>query len=215
VPPFVAWTAGFIVGFAACVPLGPVNITVIHQALHRGFLRAFLTGLGAICAETIYAGLALAGHSHLPNNPILLAAMRGAAVVVAAFLGIKNLLHKPDEQQSERIAERLDQRWHHPQAWLLGFLMTLSNLTLFLLWATLAAVLFAHGWVEPDASSRSLCLSGVFVGGLFWYSLLAEIVARAHRSIRPESINLLIRGCGAFFLALAILLAYRIFRPWG
>ena len=213
VPSLVAWAAGFLSGFAACVPVGPVNITVIHQALRRGFRSAFLTGLGAICAETIYAGLAMTGHSYLPNNPVLLAAMRGAAVVIVAFLGVKNLLHRPDEQRSERIAERLDERWHHPQAWLLGFLLTLSNLTLFVLWATILAVLFAHGWVQLVSSSRSVCVAGVFSGGLFWYFLLAAIVGRAHRRIRPESINFLIRGCGVFFLVLAVLLAYKIFRP--
>jgi threonine/homoserine/homoserine lactone efflux protein len=209
----VASVAGFLFGFAACVPVGPVNITVIHQALHRGFRGAFLIGLGAICAETIYAGIALAGQSHLPNNPTLVAALRGAAVVVVAFLGFKNLFHQPDTQQAEQIAEKLDRRWHHPRSLLLGFVLTLSNLTLLILWATLAAVLLAHNWVQPLPASRASCIAGVFTGGLLWYFLLSAIVGRAHRKIRAESINPLIRGCGVFFLLLAILLAYKIFRP--
>jgi threonine/homoserine/homoserine lactone efflux protein len=210
---FIAAAAGFLFGFAACIPVGPVNITVVHQALRRGFRSAFQVGLGAIFAETIYAALALLGQSHLPNNPTTVAALRGAAVVIVAFLGFRNLFHKPDETQAEQIAERVDRRWHHPRAALLGFLLTLSNLTLLVLWATLAAVLFAHNWVQPVPASRASCISGVFVGGLLWYFLLSAIVGRAHRRIRPESINWLIKACGVFFLFLAALLTYRIFRP--
>ncbi len=209
----VTAVAGFVFGFVACVPVGPVNITVIHHALRRGFRGAFQIGLGAICAETIYAGIALAGQAHLPDNPTIVAAFRGAAVVIVAFLGFRNLSHKPDEQRAEQIAENVDRRWHHPRAILLGFLLTLSNLTLLVLWATLAAVLFAHSWVRPISPSRATCIAGVFAGGLLWYFLLAAIVGRAHRKIRPESINLLIKGCGVFFLVLAVLLAYKIFRP--
>lgn len=208
-----AAAAGLIFGFVACVPVGPVNITVIREALSRGFRRAFQVGIGAICAESVYAWLGLIGQSHLPHDPIVLAALRGAAVVIVAYLGFKNLLHKPDERRAETIAERMDLRWHHPRSVILGFLLTLSNVTLLVLWATLAAVLFAHDWVQPVPASRASCIAGVFTGGLLWYFLLSWTVGRAHRRIRPESINRLIRACGLFFLFLAALLTYRIFRP--
>ena len=52
--------AGFIAGFIVAVPVGPVNLTVINQALRRGFFAAFLIGIGAMCAETVYAASRLA-----------------------------------------------------------------------------------------------------------------------------------------------------------
>jgi threonine/homoserine/homoserine lactone efflux protein len=209
----VAALAGLIFGFAACVPIGPVNITVIHQALRRGFRAAFLTGLGAITGESVYAGLALAGHSKLPHDPTVLFIVRIVAVGVVITLGIRNLRHRPDVERSERIAERIDERYHHPRALLLGFLMTITNLGLFILWATLTAILFAHGWVDPVSPSRAACLAGVFSGGLLWYFGLATVVGRAHRSIRPETISFLIRICGGIFLLVAVLLLYKIIRP--
>lgn len=210
---FAAGLTGLIFGFLASVPVGPVNITVVHQALHRGLRSAFLLGLGAIVGETIYAGIALAGHASLPHDPTLVLIVRIAAVAVVLALGIKNIRHRPDEERSERIAERIDERYHHPRALLLGFIMTISNLGLFLLWATLAAFLFAHEWVQPVFASRAACLAGIFAGGMLWYLGLAAIVSRAHRSIRPETTNLLIRFCGAVFLLIAVLLIYKIFRP--
>ena len=57
--------AGFVCGFVVSVPVGPVNLTVINQALRRGFGAAFLVGLGAIAAESLYATLMLWGHSSI------------------------------------------------------------------------------------------------------------------------------------------------------
>ena len=207
--------AGLGCGFVVSVPVGPVNLTVINNALRNGFLSAFLAGLGAIVAESIYAALMLAGHSSLLDQPKVSFALRIVAVAVIAGLGVRSLLAKPDqvEAQSVAAAERTDVRWHHPKTFLLGFALTISNLMLVLLWATLAALLFAREWVTPAPLSRMVCLAGVFAGGVLWFFLLAFFVSRAHRRVKPRTLTLLVRGCGVVFLIFAGLLAYRLVVP--
>ena len=128
---------------------------------------------------------------------------------------IRSLVAKPDqvEAQSAVAAERAEVRWHHPKTFLLGFVLTISNLMLVLLWATLAALLFAREWVTPAPLSRMICLAGVFGGGVVWFFLLAFFVSRAHRRVKPRSLTLLVRGCGIVFLVFAALLAYRLVVP--
>ena len=92
-------------------------------------------------------------------------------------------------------------------------LLTISNVVLVLLWATLAALLFAREWVQPEWPSRWVCLAGVFSGGALWFFLLAFFVSRAHRRVSPRALTLLVRGCGGVFLIFAALLAYRLFVP--
>jgi threonine/homoserine/homoserine lactone efflux protein len=207
-----AWAAGFIFGFVASIPVGPVNLTVIDQALRRGFRRALWVGSGAICAETIYAGLALAGLARVPGHTALAYVLRVLAVLFVLLIGVRNFLFTPDEERSSAKAMKLDERWHHPAAWLLGFLMTLSNLTLIILWATLATFLHAHHWVQSTPASRAACIGGVLAGGLVWYVLLARMVSHAHRKSPPQVLHLLVRLSGLAFMGLALLLAYRIFR---
>lgn len=211
-----ALIAGFICGFVVSVPVGPVNLTLINYALRKGFGPAFLVGLGAICAETFYAALMLAGHSSILNHPTVVWTMRIMALVVIVVLGIRSLVVKTEKiEASVATAQRVDERWHHPRSFLLGFILTISNILLVLLWATLVAVLFAHEWVQPAWASRSACLAGVFSGGLLWFFLLAFFVSRAHRRVKPEVLTVLVRGCGAVFLIFAALLAWKLFLVRG
>jgi len=210
-----ALVAGVVCGFVVSVPVGPVNLTVINGALRKGFLSAFLAGLGAVAAETIYAALMLAGHSSLLDKPGVTLTMRIIGVVVIAGVGIRSILSQPEQIEARSVAatERVEERWHHPKSFLLGFLLTVSNLALVLLWAFLAGLLLDHEWVQPEGPNRAMCVAGVFTGGVVWFFLLAFFVSRAHRRVSPRTLTQLARVCGVVFLIFAGLLAYRLFVP--
>lgn len=204
--------AGFICGFVVSVPVGPVNLTVINQALRKGFGTAFLVGIGAITAETFYATLMLWGHASILGKPQVVLALRLVAVVVITALGVRYLLFRPERlDASEAVAEKVDKRWHHPRSFFLGFALTISNLMLVVVWATLATLLFAHDWIVPNRMSRVLCVLGVLGGGVTWFFLLAFFVSRAHRRVKNETLMVLVRGCGVLFLGFAALLALKLF----
>ena len=210
---FQPFLAGLIAGFVVAIPVGPVNLTVINQALRRGFGAAFLIGIGAMCAETVYASLMLWGHSSILDSRHVVLVMRIIAVVVIAAMGIRYLLFKSARVSASEIAARkLDERWHHPQSFFLGFALTISNLMLVVVWATVVTLLFAHDWVVPTLSSRVLCAIGVLGGGSLWFLLLAFFVSRAHRRVKDETLTVLIRCCGVLFLGFAAWLAYKLFR---
>src|SRR4249920_2894369 len=98
-----------ICGFVVSVPVGPVNLTVINNALRKGFLSAFLAGVGAIWAEAMYAALMLAGHSSILDKPGVAWTMRIVGVVVITVMGIRSILSKPEqiEARSAAAAERV------------------------------------------------------------------------------------------------------------
>jgi threonine/homoserine/homoserine lactone efflux protein len=217
---FQSFVAGIICGLVVSVPVGPVNLTVINQALRRGFGTAFLMGLGAVCADSVYASLVLWGHSSILQTPRIggiprrniILGVRIAAVAVIAVLGIRYLLFKAEGlDASEEAANKLDDRWHHPQSFFLGFALTITNFMLVVVWATLITVVFAHEWVTPRLVSRVLCVTGVLVGGSVWFFLVSFFVSRAHRRVKSRTLTLLVRSCGVLFLCFAGLLAYKLF----
>jgi len=216
-----SFLAGIVCGLVVSVPVGPVNLTVINQALRRGFGAAFLMGLGAVCADSIYASLVLWGHSSILQTPRLcgiprqtiILGVRIAAVGVIAVLGIRYLLFSGERlDASEAAANKLDDRWHHPRSFFLGFALTITNFMLVVVWATLITVAFAHEWVTPRLASRFLCITGVLVGGSAWFFLVSFFVSRAHRRVKSKTLTLLVRGCGVLFLCFAGMLAYKSFQ---
>jgi threonine/homoserine/homoserine lactone efflux protein len=208
---FQPFIAGIVCGLVVSVPVGPVNLTIINQALRRGFGAAFLMGVGAIFAESLYASLMLWGHTSILDEPRVVLALRIVAVVVIAGLGVRYLLFKAERlDASEAAAQRLDERWHHPQSFFLGFALTITNFMLVVVWATIVTLLFAHEWVTRTRASRVLCVMGVLVGGSVWFFLVAFFVSRAHRRIKAGTLTLLVRGCGVVFLGFAALLAYKL-----
>jgi threonine/homoserine/homoserine lactone efflux protein len=207
------WLAGWITGLVVCLPIGPVNLTVINTTLRKGFLRGFLVGAGAVTADLVYISLALAGHASLPRDPRLLIAIQIAAVIVVTVLGLRNLFQKTKkfEVRSEAVAERVDERWHHPRSFLLGFLLAISNLGLLLLWATVTAGLAARELVNTDQpASRWFCGVGIGAGAASWFSLIAWVVSHAHRRITPEALAWAARICGIVFLLFAVALVYNL-----
>jgi threonine/homoserine/homoserine lactone efflux protein len=213
--------AGFVCGFVVSVPVGPVNLTVINQALRRGFGVAYLVGVGAMFAETLYASLMLWGHSSILDGPRVFGiprqhvvlALRIIAMIAIAGLGVRYLLFKAERlDASEATAQRLDERWHHPRSFFLGFALTITNFMLVVVWATLVTLLFAHDWVAPTRASRILCAVGVLTGGSTWFFLVAFFVSRAHRRVKTETLTVLVRACGALFLGFAALLAFTLIR---
>jgi threonine/homoserine/homoserine lactone efflux protein len=210
---FQAVTAGYLCGFIFSVSVGPVNLTVINQALRKGFLPAFLVGLGAATAEMLYAGAMLAGHSAILDRPYLRLGFHLLAVGLSAGIGVRALFYREEkvEAHDADVAAKVETRWHHPRAFILGFLLTISNLLLVVLWAALATILSEHEWVTDARSSRLLCAVGVFAGVATWFFLVAFFVSRAHRRVRPAVLTALVRGCGVVFIVFAVLLAYKLF----
>lgn len=55
---------GLLLGFGAAVPLGPINLLIMNEAM-RSYKRAVLVGLGAMSADITYLLLILYGVTNL------------------------------------------------------------------------------------------------------------------------------------------------------
>jgi len=52
---------GILIGFVAAIPLGPVNVYVISQAIKRDFLHGFMAGLTSAVLDFVYCLVAILG----------------------------------------------------------------------------------------------------------------------------------------------------------
>jgi threonine/homoserine/homoserine lactone efflux protein len=82
---------GFLIGVIVSAPMGPIGILCVQRTLNRGRMHGFITGLGAMVSDLIYAFITLIGmgfvNTILEANEQLLQYV-GSLVIVLFGIGI-------------------------------------------------------------------------------------------------------------------------------
>src|SRR5712692_7526739 len=87
----IAGLTGLLSGFLASAPIGPINLTIIHEGTRRGFFCALMIGLGAVLMESIYCSIAFAGFATFFSSRVIKAAMELISFLLMLLLGVKFL----------------------------------------------------------------------------------------------------------------------------
>ena len=185
-PVVFAAVAGFVFGNAFCWLPGPINLTILNEGARRGFLWAFMIGLGAAVMDVIYCAISFTGFSSFFDHGMVKATMQVASFVFLLFLGLKFLLARslnvPTklDAATEKLEAKLGEKIHPRSAFARGFVRVAANLGVLAAWLVLAATLMSHDWVDDSLVARAACVGGVFVGTVLWFLVLSFAVSRGH-----------------------------------
>jgi threonine/homoserine/homoserine lactone efflux protein len=203
------WFVGFLSGFLVSIPIGPVNVTIINEGARRGFKWALLIGLGAVTMEVIYCTFSFAGFATFFDSKLIKAAMELLSFMLMVFLGCKFLFQHsvPGESKS---AERVEERLHPHSAFTIGFVRVLGNPGVLLLWITLAGAFSSHDWVEDTWGSRLLCIAGIAMGAVAWFTLLSYLISLKHKQFSTQTLIRMSQFSGVFLLGIGFFIGTRI-----
>jgi len=201
---------GLVFGFLLCIPVGPINLTILNEGARRGFRWAFFIGMGATAMEVIYCTVAFTGFAALFANRYVKASMELFSFVFMLFLGIKFVLAKSVtaplhiSRAADKLEERIEERLHSHSAFLTGLVRVAGNVGVLLFWIILAANFIARGFVEPTWNSKIACVSGVGLGTGLWFTGLSWGVSLGHGRFSEKSLLRMekISGVGLLFMAL-------------
>ncbi len=208
-PIFVAWLAGFLSGLLLCIPVGPVNLTIMNEGARRGFKWAALIGAGATVMELIYCGIAFTGFAAFFQKGWIKAAMEIFSFAFLLFLGSKFLFAKNVTapmrfgKVADKIEERIEEKLHPHSAFMIGFVQTLANPGVLLGWVIIGANFLARGWVEPSWEGKLSFLSGVAQGVGLWFLGLSWAISLGHKKISEKTLLRMQHGSGILLLILA------------
>lgn len=208
-PLLEASVTGVIAGVLVSILPGPINLSVIHEGASRGFLRALMIGLGAVAMETIYCAVGFASISSLFQSRMMRAAIELISFILVLFLGLKYLI-APKLAKTSQSADKIEHRLHPHTAFMIGFVRVLGNPSVLFVWITLSATFTAHGWVDPDWTSKSLCIGGVTVGAALWFAVLSYSVSLGHQKLSDRILLRLSHVCGALLLIMAVIIGVRL-----
>lgn len=171
---------GIIVGLLASIPLGPIGVLCVQRTINKGRLSGFFSGMGAACADTVFAtvaGLSLSFIMDFVEEWKTEFQIGGGVLIL--LLGLKIFMTNPISQmrKTRRQKNRLFEDF------VSVFLLTVSNpMAIFLFVA-----LFAYVNVVADGGnfmSAGAVLGGVFFGASVWWFTLTSFVNMYRKRFR-------------------------------
>ena len=199
---------GLIIGLVAAVPLGPVNVFVISQALKRDFFHGFLAGLTASTLDASFCFIAMAGFFKIKISlpPYSMSVLKVGAAVIILLLSRKLIR---DSQTFEIPRERDKIPSAAPKPILGVLLLYVANPTLYMFWIAVAGTVTGHRLMGSNLVRYGTWTAVAFavavgVGSLFWYLILVRFVSRRQARIKPETFRRILFCLGLALIGFAI-----------
>ena len=180
---------GFLLGLGAAVPLGPINVLIMSNAL-RHYGAAVALGSGAMSADITYLLLILLGLFHFMEDPtikLIMAVAGSAFLLYLAWLIFKGRNEPIHLQKIER--PRLFPNW------LKGYTLTLLNPYTVIFWLSVSAYIAAKN-LDPLFTVLGL-LSAI----LCWITLMPLAIHKTKHLFSQRVVTL-------FSVASAAILAF-------
>lgn len=189
---------GFLIGFLAAIPLGPINAFVLSQTLKRGFLHGMLAGLTAGVLDIVYCLAVLAGFFHLKVN--LAPVLPYLKVIAASLLFAIGLRLFLQSRTFSLPVGPLKPQVTSARPAIGVFLLYISNPSLYFFWFAVAGTMTAHGLIRQGIGWAALFSVCCGIGSMFWYLLIVRYVSNNKHKIKQETIR-------KIFVILAVFLA--------
>lgn len=186
---------GLVIGIAIAAPVGPVGILCIRKALADGRLAAFVAGLGAALADGIFGAvvvLGLGAVSHLLSGHAFWLKLIGGLFMLT--LGLRTWraaaldLTLPKGSGPGMVRDFLS-----------TFLITMTNPGTIL---GVIGVFAAFGAaIRPAGEGEAwLLITGIFLGSVLWWLILAEITVAVRARFTPQRMRLFNHVSGALLM---------------
>lgn len=200
---------GTVISFFVAIPLGPVNLAVIQSTVDGFKKRAYLISIGSGLAELFYCALSVGALSFLfesgTQQEHMILALHVLSVPLLLFLGLSNLIKKPEEEQEPVKKSRL----LHGGI-LLGFSLNISNPGILALWTSVSALLKSKNIVIARTTDIEgiiymlFYIVGVGFGTVLTHLMFIRMAAHRRFSFNKARKILVSRIIGWLFVGLGV-----------
>ncbi len=164
---------GFLLGMGAAVPLGPINILIMNEAVKK-YKNGVLIGFGAMSADITYLFLIIFGLIAFFNQPYILnflSLFGGVFLIYLAYAIFKNRDAKfatPKEKVKESSYARL---------YIKGYALTFINPYTVGFWLSVS------GYVAGKGLDPYITLFGMLSAILLWITLMPFLVHKTKHKL--------------------------------
>jgi threonine/homoserine/homoserine lactone efflux protein len=192
---------GIIIGVLVSAPMGPIGLMCIQRTLKKGRWHGFISGVGAVCSDLIYASITCLGMGIVIDFVTVHQLVIQIIGSILLFLfGLYTFrtnpsksLHKPKEGGNTFSQDAFT-----------AFFLTLSNPLIIFLFIALFA---RFNFIGPSETLYSMILGLLFivVGALGWWFLVTTLVGKLRPIINVRGFWIINKAVGAVIMFLSLL----------
>jgi len=194
-----------LLGLTLAAPIGPVNLEIIKRGLNSGFKQAFLTGAGAMCADTTYLILIFFGLTSFLNFAFMKIFLGIAGGIILIYLGAasaKDFFRKANATENKPY--RL-----FKASFVTGYVLAISSPMTIVWWTgVFGALLAAQTHTQTNISAFFSCLS-ILLGCFLWVFSLAAALHWGKKIINEKITRFISFFAGLFLILFGIYFLYR------
>lgn len=192
---------GLLIGILVSAPMGPIGMLCIQRTLSKGRWHGFVTGLGAMVSDIIYAMLTSLGMGVVVNFvEANQAPLQLAGSLVLSVFGYYIYQSNP----VKNLRKQKERKLSFTQDFITAFLLTFSNVLIVLLYIGLFA---RFGFILPD-HSLGMIIGGIIcigIGAISWWLFITYIVSKLRKWFNVRGIWLMNRIVGSTIIILSII----------
>ena len=194
-----------LLGLSLAAPIGPVNLEIIKRGLNSGFKQAFLTGTGAMCADTTYLILIFFGLTSFYNFAFMKIFLGIAGSIILIYLGVisaKEFFSKANATESK--PHRL-----FKTSFITGYVLAISSPITIVWWTgVFGALLASQTNIQTSVSAFFSCLS-ILLGCFLWVFFLATALHWGKKIINEKIVGVISLVAGIFIIVFGLYFLYR------
>ncbi len=171
-------------GISLAAPIGPANIAVIKKGFSKGFISAFLVGLGVITADTFYLILVYFGLSLFLNIPSIQTIIYILGAIILLYMGYGSIKEFFQEIKLD------DQKSYKHNSFVEGFLINVSNPIAIVWWTGVFGATLTEA-LKTSSEKIQVLFNGatIVVGLLIWVFIIALLTHWGKRFLNEKSLK--------------------------
>ena len=194
---FLPFFEGFLLGIGAAVPIGPINILIMNEAI-RDYKNGVLIGFGAMSADILYFALVFFGFAKIINDgrfSTIIAVFGSCFLLYMAFLMTKSQAQATADNTHIKKKDTLG-------FYLKGFILTIFNPYTVGFWVSIA------GYVSLKNLDFVNILFGMFFAILSWIVAMPYFIHKIGHKISPKTSSVLNKISAIILVFFAISLVF-------
>lgn len=195
---------GFIIGFIASAPTGPIGILGIQRTLKNGPRYGLITGLGAVLSDIVYGLITALGMSFVMDFMTNATNVFWMEIIGSAMLFIFGLyMFRSDPSKYFHPDTMNGNKKSYAHHFLTSFLLTLSNPLIIILFVALFA---RFAFIVPSQPIPQIVgFITMTCGAALWWVVLTYGVNRIRKTFNIQYVRILNLSVGGIVIIASLL----------